>query len=192
MIGGNLEYLMTSLPNLSFQDTPEARSRVSATLKKYAGPAAEGKSLIDILCDEAEKFLTPGTRVLLRQINLNTIYHPTCRQSKNGVLSAFSNYMFSLKKAVRKLRMERRKDDRQASSQKQLLPLTPGTPLEEEIQLLKMQWDKLEELSIGHYADFGALIIYKLKLMILLRWWSFDTNKGFETFIRLTKSIEHG
>ncbi len=192
MISGNLEYLMSSLPNLSFQDAQEARSRVSSILRKYAGPPAEGKSLTAILDDEAEKFLTPRASLLLRQIDLNTIHHTACRQSKNRVLSAFSNYAFSLKERVRQLRMARRKDGRQASSQKQPLSIAPGTPLEEEIQLLKMQWDKLEELSIGHYADFGAVVVYKLKLMILLRWWSFDRNKGFETFTQLTKSIEHG
>lgn len=187
MIGGNLEYLMSSLPDLSLRNTQEVRSRVSSILRKYAGPAAEGKSLIDILDDEADKFLTPAAGRLLRQIELNSIHQTAFRQSGNGVLSAFSNYAFSLREAVRQLRMARRKDAGQISSQKQPLPITPGTPLEEEIQLLKLQWNKLEELSIGHYADLSAMIVYKLKLMILLRWWSFDMDKGFETFTRLTK-----
>ena len=188
MISGNLEYLMSSLPNLSFQDTQEARLRVASILRKYAGPAAEGKNLTDILDDEAEKFLTPGAGRLLRRIDLNTIHHTEFQQSKNGALSAFSNYAFSLKESVRQLRIARRKDTGQASSQKQPLPIAPGTPLEEEIRLLKLQWDKLEELSIGRYADLSALLVYKLKLMILLRRWSFDTDQGFETFTRLTKT----
>lgn len=187
MISGNLEYLMSSLPNLSFQNTQEVRLRVASTLRKYAGPPAEEKKLIDILDDEAKKFLTPGFYRLLRRINLNTIHHTTFQHSKNGMLSAFSNYAFSLKEAIRQLRISRRKEADPISSQKHPLPITPGTPLEEEIQLLKLQWNKLDELSIGHYADFSAVIIYKLKLMILLRWWSFNIDKGFEAFSRLTK-----
>ncbi|MBK7409933.1 MAG: hypothetical protein IPJ40_18935 [Saprospirales bacterium] len=171
MISGNLEYLMNSLPNLSFQDTQEVRLQVSSILRKYAGPSVEEKSLIDLLDAEAEKFLTPGASNLLRQIELNTIHHTAFKQSKNKVLSAFSKYAFSLKDAIMQLRISHRKDVNQPSSQKQPLTITPGTPLEEEIQLLKLQWDKLEELSIGHYTDFSALVTYKLKLMILLRWW---------------------
>lgn len=187
MISGDLEYLMSSLPNLSFQDTQEARLRVSSILQKYADPSAAEKTLIDIFDAEAGKFLTPQAALLLRQIDLNNIHHTSFRQSRNGVLSAFANYAFSLKDTIRQVRAARRKDAGQTSAQKQALPITPGTPLEEEIRLLKLQWDKLEELSIGHYADWSALVIYKLKLMILLRWWSFDRNKGFEAFSQLTK-----
>jgi hypothetical protein len=32
-----------------------------------------------------------------------------------------------------------------------------GTPLEKEIGLMKLQWDKLEELAIGHFADMEAV-----------------------------------
>ncbi len=34
----------------------------------------------------------------------------------------------------------------------------------------QQRWQKLEELSFGHYFDLGALIIYCLKLRILWRW----------------------
>jgi hypothetical protein len=187
MISGNLEYLMSSLPNLSFQNNDDIRLQVSSTLTKYAGSSAEGLSLVEVLDKEAEKFLSPKASRLLRRIDLHTVHDTAFQQSANRLLSDFSKYAFSLKEAVRQLRIARRNPSSESASGKQPLLLTPGTPLEEEIQLMKLQWDKLEELSIGHYADLGSLIIYKIKLMILTRWWSFDKDQGFETFSKLTK-----
>jgi hypothetical protein len=187
MISGNLEYLMSSLPNLSFQNNEDVRFQVSSILRKYGGASAEELSLVEILDREAEKFLSPTASRLLRRIDLQTIHDPAFQQGPDGVLSAFSKFAFSLKEAVRQLRLARRTPSNESAPGKLLPGLIPGTPLEEEIQLMKFQWDQLEALSIGHYADFGSLVIYKIKLMILIRWWSFDKDLGFETFNRLTK-----
>ncbi|WP_303315763.1 hypothetical protein Q4Q34_14185 [Flavivirga abyssicola] len=188
MISGNLEYLMSSLPYLSFQDTEEVRSKVAFLLQKYSRSLTEEKSLITILDDEAKKFLMPNNFNLLSQINnLNTIYSMAFQQSKNRMLADFSSYAFAMKEDIKQLRMSRRNGLEQHLLTKVTLPITPGDPLEEELQLLKLQWDKLEALSNTHYADFSALIIYKLKLLVLLRWWSFDKEKGFEIFLQTTK-----
>ena len=56
MVGGTLEYLMSSLPNLSFQNTDEARQHVLRLLRNYAGPGAVEWSPIAILDNEAQKF----------------------------------------------------------------------------------------------------------------------------------------
>ncbi len=42
--------------------------------------------------------------------------------------------------------------------------------LEAEKILDQQRWDFLESLSLGHYFDFDALLIYALKLKILERW----------------------
>lgn len=187
MISGNLEYLMSSLPYLSFRNDEEIRSRVSTTFQHYTDSAKEARPLTDMLDSEAEKYLMPKAFKLLRQLDLNTIYKADYQGSKNGVLSAFSKYAHSLREAVRQLRVARKAASNGSTQQKYLLPLTPGSPLEEEIHLMKLQWDKLEALSVGHYADFSALVIYKLKLLILIRWWSFNIDEGFATFSQLTK-----
>ncbi len=187
MITGNLEYLISSLPYLSFQDTEEVRSRISSTLRKYARPVEEKTCLITILDDEAAKFLTPVTSHLLSQIKLSTIHNTIFQQSKNKVLAAFSEYVFVLKEDIKQLRISRRNDSSQTASKKQSSLITNADPLNEEMQLLKLKWDKLEALSIGHYTDFGALVIYKLKLLLLLRWWGFDTDKGFEVYLQTIK-----
>lgn len=187
MITGNLEYVMCSLPNLSFQDKDEERSRVFSILKKYAGPSEVEKSIIVILEEEASKFLSLKAFRIYQQIDLKNIHSEAFQKSKNTVLAAFSTYVFSLKTDIQQLRISRKNGVDSSTTKKPLLPLVPGTPMEEEIQLLKWQWGKLEELSVGYYADFGALCLYKLKLLILLRWWSFDQERGFDNFLNITK-----
>lgn len=187
MITGNLEYVMSSFPHLSFQDSDEERLRVFSILRKYAGPLAEEKSIIAILDHEASKFLTSRASFIFQQITLEDIHKEVFQHSKNKVLSAFSTYVHRLKKDIEQLRISRKKNLDASMAKKLPLSLTPGTPLEEEIQILKMQWDKLDGLSIGRYTDFGALIIYKLKLLLLLRWWSFDQKIGFDNFLHITK-----
>ncbi|MEM8509269.1 MAG: hypothetical protein AAF717_15665 [Bacteroidota bacterium] len=185
MISGNLEYLMSSLPHLSFRNTEEVRSGVFSVFKSY-GSSSEELGIITILDQEASKFLTEKTWAILRLIRLEHIHEPYFQNSPNSVLAAFSSYMYALKKEITQLRASRKKRVVTPPPKQHKLPLTQGNPLEEEMQLLKWQWDKLEELSIGHYTDFGSLVLYKLKLLLLLRWWSFDQEKGFENFIKST------
>jgi hypothetical protein len=183
MIQGNLEYLISSLPYLSFQDTEEERRRVASIFERYAGPAAQEKGTLAIFEDEAGKFLAPDDFQTLKGIRLEDIHRPYFRKSKNKVLATFSGYAYGLKEDIRHLRLARKFNLEGSVHRKTSLPLIPGNPLEEEIQFMKWKWDALEELSIGHYADFGALCIYKLKLLLLMRWWGFDRKKGFEKFL---------
>ncbi|WP_422081603.1 hypothetical protein [Ulvibacterium sp.] len=187
MITGNLEYVMSSFPHLYFQDSDEERLRMFSILRKYAGPSGEEKSIIAILDEEAGKYLTSRESRTLQQITLEDIHMEIFQRSNNKVLSAFSAYVHRLKRNIEQLRISRKKRVETTMAKKQPLPFTPGTPLEEEIQILKMQWEKLDGLSIGHYTDFGALIIYKLRLLLLLRWWGFDQKKGFDNFLDITK-----
>lgn len=191
MITGDLEYMISSLPYLTFQDTDEERSKVFSILEKYASSSESEKNLIPLLDAEAKKFLAPKAYRIFEQIDLETIYSASFQKSKNQELAAFSTYMYSLKKDIRQLRISRI-NGVESATKKASMPLIPGNPLEEELQLLRWQWDKLEALSIGHYADFGALVIYKLKLLLLLRWWGFDQEKGFEKFLNSTKMTEDG
>ena len=192
MIAGNLEYVIGSLPHLSFKDTDEERSKVVSLLQKYAGPSETGKGIVAILDGEAGKFLSSGSHRIFQQINLATIHSETFQKSRNSILATFSSYVFALKKGVQQLRTARKNGADPSITKKLPVSLGPGTPLEEEIQLLKLQWDQLEELSMGHYTDFSALCIYKLKLLLLLRWWSFDEKQGYANFLNSTKKTEDG
>lgn len=188
MIAGNLEYVMSSLPHLIFKDGDEERFRVLSIFNKYADPVIKESSPVAILEEQAKKFLSPNDFLVFRQIDLKSIHSEYFQKSRNSVLSAFSNHVFWLKNEIRQLRLSRRKGAEPSSLMKTLLHESAGNPLSEEIQLLKWQWAKLEDLSIGHYSDFEAICIYKLKLSILLRWWGFNPKKGFDVFLNLTKS----
>jgi hypothetical protein len=178
---------MCSLPHLTFNDSVEARKRVSSILTKYAGAAHEGDDLIDILDLEAEKFLSASSSAIYRKIALEDIHEAEFRNSSNAVLSEFANWMHWLKNEIAALRTSRKQKLKQPEQRKRALPIEYGTPLQEEVQLLRLQWNKADELAVGHNSDLGELVTYKLKLMILLRWWSFNKKRGFETFQEITK-----
>ena len=186
MIGGTFEYLMSSLPNLSFQNTEELKGRVISLLQKYAGVGANEKSMVEILDSEAEKFLPASTFCIFQKINLRNIHEKEFQQSKSTVLSTFSKFTFELKNEIKQMRISQKESDEKSSKSSLEKLIGQGTPLEKEVQIMKYQWEKLEDLSVGHFADLEELIAYKIKLMILTRWWSFQTEKGFENFTRMT------
>ena len=177
---------MSSLPYLSFKGTDEYRSQVKATLNRYAGDSASNGSLSSILDEEAIKFLSTRNAHLIQSIQAHTIHEEQFRTSRQPVLAEFASFSYSLKNQIRQLRIAR-KENSDTGRLEQSLSLTPGNPLEEELQLLEQQWEKLEMLSAGHHADFGALLIYKIKLLILERYWSFDSRIGFDVFLKTTQ-----
>jgi hypothetical protein len=186
MIGGTLEYLMSSLPDLSFQNSDEVRQRVTGLLKKYAGPGGEELSPAEILDGEAQKFLPASVFYIFQKIDLKNIHEAEFQKNNSKVLAAYSTFIFQLKKEIKTWRTSQNESDKKAAKNKLENIIGDGTPLEKEIQLMKYQWHKLEEFSAGHFADREALFAYKIKLLILLRWWSFDAEKGFKKFTKMT------
>lgn len=192
MIGGTFEYLMSSLPDLSFQNTEEAKSKVLGLLEKYAGSTAEQLSAAEILDIEAEKFLPASMFDIFQKISLKNIHEPAFQKSKIRVLSAFSKLSFELKKAIKARRTSRNESEKTTTKDDLENIIGDGTPLEKEIQIMKYQWDRLEDFSAGHFSDMEALFAYKIKLLILMRWWSFNKQKGLAKFTQLTTTTEHG
>ncbi len=186
MIGGTLEYLMNSLPHLSFQDTSEVRDRVLGLLQKYKGDTVEELSPVEVLEKEAQKFLPASRFDAFREIDLKNIHRAAFQKDKSKVVSAFAKFDLNLKKDIRAWQISQNDKEKKVVKNKLEKMIGEGNPLEKEIQIMKYQWDKLEDLSTDHFADFEALITYKLKLLILLRWWSFNQEKGLERFIQMT------
>jgi len=186
MISGNLEYLMSSLPYLSFGNTEEEQQRVSALFNKYGNAADESIRLSHHLTREAAKYLSGQRMATFQEISLETVHLPHFQDSNCKVLADFANFSFRLKKEVQRMRLARKSDSEQ-SGKPQAQPIHPGNPLEEEVQLMQLQWDQLEKLGIGHYTDFDALVVYKLKLLVLERWWSFDQERGMKLFLQTTE-----
>lgn len=186
MITGNLEYLVSSLPTLSFQNSEEKKERVFMLLKNYAGVQGNDKSLPEILDNEAQKFLPASTYHLFQKMKLRNIHEEEFQQSNSQVLSTFSKFNFELKEKIKLWRISQANNEEKSFKSAIETIIGQGTPIEKEIQIMKYQWENLEEIAVGHYANPEALTTYKIKLLILLRWWSFHTEKGFENFKRMT------
>ena len=186
MIGGTFEYLMSSMPNLSFLNTEESRESILGLLLKYSGNTSEELSPAAILDNEAKKYLPASAFDIFQKFNLKNIHEEEFQKSKSRVLSAFSKFTFDLKNEIKQLRTNEKGNEKKTLQSSVVKLISEGTPLEKEIQIMKYQWSKLEELSVGHFSDMEALFSYKIKLIILLRWWSFNAEKGFENFIQTT------
>lgn len=182
MVAGNLEYLISSLPNLSFSDSEDVKQRVAIMFYKYATDNEASEDLVSILDKEAYKFLSPWDFEFFKTIALDTIFQDKFRTSKNKVVAGFSNFLYQLKNELKTYRLALKSEENIGKSSFDLLDSLSDHPLEAELQLLKLQWSKLEDLNIGHYSNLSALILYKLKLQLLLRWWSFDVAAGYKVF----------
>jgi hypothetical protein len=192
MIIGDLEYLISSLPYLSFSNNPEYQEKVKTLFQSYIEEGEEEMDPAGMLDLEAAKFVSGKSLSLLRDLELDRIHESTYRHRGSRVLEKFSQYVLRQKEALKEIRLHRKDSPSSNGRQDTNLLSLEGSPLEQEVQLMKYQWEQLEELSGGHYADLEALILYKLKLLVLLRWWHFDARLGFKRFLELTKEKEYG
>ncbi len=53
-------------------------------------------------------------------------------------------------------------------------------PMEAELEINKTLWDKMNELIFEHNFDFSEILIYKFKLQLLERQFSFVADKGMD------------
>ncbi len=63
--------------------------------------------------------------------------------------------------------------------------LSQDSPLEAELSLDRMRWDRIEELKKGHYFDIDCLITYALQLQILERWDRINSGDGMQVLQEL-------
>lgn len=191
MLSGTLEYLMTSLPHLQFTNALEVRNRVQSIFKAYASDESKA-SLSFALNEEAAKFLSTKKEQLFSKIELNTIHKSEFQNSTSPVLSGFSNFNLKLKNQL-KARRDSKKESSDTSPKKiNISILEDANPLEQEIQIMTLQWQEVEQLSVGHFSDFDALVAYKIKLMLMERWWSFDKTKGYDKYLDLIHMRDDG
>jgi len=186
MISGDLEYLMTSLPYLTFNASEESKKAVSDCLRKYSDQGMGDLTLDRLLDIEAAKYLSRQRTNFFKEITLDQLHKDNLVNSDLPLLAGFSRYVAGLRDELKILRIARREADDPIAIERLPSPIKTGNPLEEEIRILELQWDRIEALSSMHFSNFSALVAYKLKLMLLLRLWSFDQNKGYEIFVKTT------
>lgn len=192
MLAGNFEYLVSSLPLLKLSNSKSLKTGVASLLNGYAASTEISEDLDGLLTVEVEKFLRPKQRDYFRLVQLNTIHWTKFHNSPFSVISEFSQFMYSLKSELRQFRMTRKLDSSSAAKAYELLPEPLENPLKAEKQLLQIQWQKLEDLSLDHFSDFSALLLYKLKLQLLERWWSFNREIGLKKLEDCTKIALYG
>ena len=191
MLTGNLEFLISSLPHLQFTSAFEARERASTIFKTYT-TQEDPVSLVDILNEESAKYLSNDKYELFNNIQLETIHSSEFLKSKYAVLSRFSKFNLNLKQQLQAYRAAQKKSSEINKTPENTLSLEAGNPLEQEIQIMALQWQEIEHLSMDHFTDFEALIAYKIKLLLLQRWWNFDVTLGHEKYKNLIQMRDDG
>lgn len=63
------------------------------------------------------------------------------------------------------------------------------SPMEAELYLDRVRWDKIEEIKTGHYFDIEYLLAYGLQLRILERWHRINSADGVKVLETLTGKI---
>ncbi len=67
--------------------------------------------------------------------------------------------------------------------------INQDSPMETELYLDRIRWEKIEELKFGHYFDIEYLAAYCLQLQILERWDRINSGAGMEVLEGLVKNI---
>ncbi len=161
---GNYYYLVAQLPFLKFKSKPPI------TRKKFL--------------EEAEKWLSSEELNILRKIQF---------EKRPGVKRlppvAESYYQFA-DRLTRELVAWRKARKRGTEHKISLFDpgiIKDGTPLDSEVELLRLRWKKLDELLAGFEFEFPVILIYYLKLQIVERLDSFDYDLGLEKYKHYTK-----
>ena len=63
------------------------------------------------------------------------------------------------------------------------------SPMEAELYLDRVKWDKIEEMKTGHYFDMEYLAAYGLQLKILERWHRINSADGVKVLEGLAEKI---
>lgn len=137
---------------------------------------------------EAEKWLGRTDLHLLQKARMKD----TAFEGKSpSIFRKYREFQFSLKTELASWRKSKRIKLEYKLSPALQKAVSGANPLQAEINLLKLEWDFLEEQEEGHYFDLDFLSLYFLKLQILERLFSFDKNKGQKVFDQLCE-VEYG
>ncbi|MBN2736944.1 MAG: hypothetical protein JXR70_08195 [Spirochaetales bacterium] len=162
-------YTVSSLPYLSMETKPELT--IEQFLKQCSAEVSEGKMRI----------LTNVT--LVPSPVHNTL--PGIVKKWFAFAASFSNQLIQgrAKNLNRSAQKYLRPGDEVFEAQlsaRQLMNIE--NPLEAELQQIRSLYQFLDDQQVGHFFDFHFLIIYKLKLELLLRKFSFTQERGQENF----------
>lgn len=137
---------------------------------------------VEAFLQEAEKWLGGREYAVLARVDSREV---TPAQGDPATLRAYKGFELSLRTELAQWRGARRlgQDYRPVDFPVQLFE--DGNPLEIEVRLLRLRWDYLEALEVGHHFDLDVLVIHLLKLQLLRRLAAFDRTEGQDRFRQL-------
>ncbi|AHW61490.1 hypothetical protein FH5T_02460 [Draconibacterium orientale] len=148
----NMVYLMTSLPSLSLGEAPPIT--------------------IDEFNDDAKRQLSARHFKALQSVDIQKL------DAKVGVRS-ISSLLYSIKEDLSEVRAAKAQN-RQPKPERMPNSLLRGNPMEREMNILQWQWEELQDIEAGKTFTLTEVLVYKLKLQLVERLYSFDENKGAE------------
>jgi len=164
-------YLVSQLPALDFNAVP--------TITPEA------------FLEEAEKWLPNSALRLLGQVAENGVAaSSTGGQRLPGSLSGLVEFKAQLHEDVALWRQARRSGEDYRPRVFDRSAVEEGTPLEVERNLMKLEWDLLEELEAEHHFDLERLVVFLCKLLVVQRLEIFDREEGMRVFRNLCEVQE--
>ncbi|MCG6191119.1 DUF2764 family protein [Maribellus maritimus] len=156
-------YLMTSLPSLSFDHLPPIT--------------------IDEFNDEAKAQLSVRHFRLLESVDIQQLNTEVGKKS----IALFLKTIKKDQAEVRKAKLQ----NRQAQPERLPKSALSGNPLEREIKILQWQWQELLDMEAGKTFTLIEVLVYKLKLQIVSRLYSFDPKKGAEVLASVVDPVKN-
>ncbi|MDX8339588.1 DUF2764 family protein [Draconibacterium sp. IB214405] len=143
-------YLMTSLPSLSFDQAPPIS--------------------INEFNDEAKKQLSSRHFKLLQSTDIQKLETNVGVKSISSLLKDIKEDLSEVRKA--------KVQNRQAKTERLPNAALRGNPLERELNIMRWQWQELQDIEAGKTFSLTEVLVYKLKLQLVTRAFSFDEKQG--------------
>ena len=142
------------------------------------------------ICEEQ---LSSGDLKIIKETRLAPLKNP---DSRCLTLKEWNKFNITLRNEIAKVRTSRQGKDagRYIRGEDYADPfivsfaqwiVNQDSPLEAEISLDRLRWEKLDDLGKGHYFDIDYLVTYALKLQILARWEQINSSDGMQALQNL-------
>ena len=149
-------YLISSLPLLQFSKAP----------------ALDSQGFIH----EAGKWLSHADLAALSRAAVNNFNQES---GDTPLLRKYKEFEYALRARLAAYRKAKKQNSDYALSRDLSSVIQEGgNPLEIEKKLLRLRWDFLEGLGMGHFFDADFLVVYYLKLQLLERLFQFNKEAG--------------
>lgn len=174
-------YLLSSLPLLRRNETPPL------SYDDFMRQCREQLAANDLLQIELAQLLPPADAQAVRAPLLRDWY--AWETFVRNILAEAR----ARRKRIESARFQRPTDYFQPSDRKRVEEIFALSGAEErEVALLQLRWEHLDELESGHYYDLGVLLVYALRLQLLQRQASQESEAGGKRCQELLEGLQQG